>query len=96
MTIPGIQKLIELEMIAYALLTTKMHICGLSLRVSRCSDVVYQPRKMGVKDIRAGSTHTLANMKPTVRCVMYSGYSRGRTMAKYLQIRRYKIEVMIN
>lgn len=79
---PGIQKLMELEISAYALLTTKTHISGLSLSVSRCSAVVYHPRKMGVNEINAGSIHTLASMKPTVRCVMYSGYSRGRTMAK--------------
>lgn len=85
---PGIQKLIELEISAYDLFTTKMHSSGLSLSVSRCSAVVYQPKKIGVNDISAGSIQTLASMKPTVRWVMYSGYSRGRTMAKYLRKKR--------
>lgn len=47
----------------------------------RCSSVVYQPRKMGVKDMRAGRIHTLASMKQTVLCVIFNGYSSGRTMA---------------
>uniref|UniRef100_A0A182Q4Q4 Uncharacterized protein n=1 Tax=Anopheles farauti TaxID=69004 RepID=A0A182Q4Q4_9DIPT len=58
---------------------------GLIFSAFRCSAVVYQPRKMGVKEIRAGSTQTFASMKNTVRCVIYSGYSSGRTMAKYLR-----------
>jgi hypothetical protein len=40
---------------------------------------------MGVKEMKAGSTQTPAIIIPTVRFVMYNGYSSGRHMAKYLR-----------
>lgn len=81
MTKPGIQKLTELDIIAYVLFAT-------NIQSSRCSDwyfndsvVVYQPRKIGVNDIKAGNNHTFANIKNTVRFVIYKGYSNGLTIA---------------
>lgn len=83
-TIPGIQKLIELDNMAYDVFTMNTHNSGFSLIDFKCSVVVYHPKNIGVNDIRAGSSHTFANIKNTVRCVMYNGYSNGRTIAKYL------------
>lgn len=83
-TIPGIQKLIELDNMAYDVFTTNTHELGFNIIDAKCSLVVYHPKNIGVNDISAGSSHTFANMKNTVRCVMYNGYSNGRTIAKYL------------
>lgn len=80
-TNPGIQKLTELDMIAYVLFALNRHSLGLRVCNSKYSAVVYQPKNIGVKDINAGSIHTLANIKNTVRFVIYNGYSSGRTIA---------------
>lgn len=47
----------------------------LTLSHKRCSDVEYQPKNIGVKDINAGKSQIKANMRNTVRCVIYKGYS---------------------
>lgn len=78
---PGIQKLTELDMIAYVLFTTKIHTSGFSDNCFKCSSVVYHPRKIGVNEMSAGRTQTLANIKQTVLLVMFKGYSSGRTIA---------------
>lgn len=69
-TIPGIQKLTEEEIIAYVLFATNIQSSRCSAWYFNDSVVVYQPRKIGVNDIRAGSNQTLANIKNTVRFVI--------------------------
>lgn len=80
-TTPGIQKLTELEIIAYVLFTINTQLSGFSSIQAMWSSVVYQPRKIGVNEMRAGSIQTLVNINTTVRSVIFRGYSRGRTMA---------------
>lgn len=80
-TTPGIQKLTELEMIAYVLFTMNTQLSGFSETHFKWSSVAYQPKKMGVKEMRAGRSHTLASIKLTVRTVIFRGYSRGLTIA---------------
>lgn len=65
-----------------------MHSLGFSLSHSKCSSVVYQPKKIGVKEMSAGRNQTLAIIMPTVFFVMYNGYSSGLQMAKYLAERK--------
>lgn len=69
-TNPGIQKLTELEMMAYVLFATNMQESVCSSCHCSDSDVVYQPKNIGVKDMRAGNSHTLASMKNTVLFVI--------------------------
>lgn len=69
-TKPGIQKLTELEMIAYVLFALNMHSSGRCVCSSSDSVVVYQPRKMGVNEMSAGNSHTLVSINMTVRFVM--------------------------
>lgn len=66
-TTPGIQKLTLLEIIAYVLLTTNTHSSGFASISLSCAAVVYQPKKIGMKEMSAGKSHTLANMRKTVR-----------------------------
>lgn len=80
-TIPGIQKLTELDMMAYVLFATNIQASVCVSCHSSDSGVVYHPRNIGVNDMSAGSSHTWANIKNTVRFVIYSGYSNGRTIA---------------
>lgn len=47
----------------------------LTFNHNKWSDVVYQPKNIGANDIRAGNSHIIANIKNTVRLVMYRGYS---------------------
>lgn len=42
---------------------------------------MYQFKKIGVNDIRAGSIHTFASIKNAVLLVILIGYSNGRTIA---------------
>lgn len=70
MTKPGIQKLTELDIMAYVLFATNIQESVCSSCHFNDSGVVYQPRNIGVNDIRAGSSHTLANIKNTVLFVI--------------------------
>lgn len=69
-TNPGIQKLTELEIIAYVLFATNIQSSRCSAWYFNDSLVVYQPRKIGVNEINAGNSHTFANIKNTVRFVI--------------------------
>ncbi|KAE8742969.1 hypothetical protein FOCC_FOCC011399 [Frankliniella occidentalis] len=73
MMTPGTQKDTDDDTTAYGLLTVKPHVSGCRRRNSRCSEVVYQPRKMGRKETRAGAHQTTASMTPSRACVMMSG-----------------------
>ena len=84
-TIPGIQNEIELDTTAYILLTTNTHSFGFSSNQSKFLSVVYQPRNMGVNEMRAGKNQTFASIKKTVLLVSSSGYSNGLQIAKYLR-----------
>lgn len=84
-TMPGIQNEIELDTTAYILLTTNTHSFGFSRNQCKCSSVVYQPRKMGVNEMRAGRNQTFANIKKTVLLFNSNGYSNGLQIAKYLK-----------
>lgn len=88
-TIPGIQNEIELDTTAYILLTTNLHSFGFSLNQCKFSSVVYQPKNIGVNEIRAGSIQTFANIKKTVFLFNSNGYSNGLQIAKYLK-RKFK------
>jgi len=81
MIVHGIQKDMLDDSIAYILLTLNSQSSGCLCLCTLFSSVVYQPKKIGTKEMMAGDTQQASSINATTLFVMLMGYLSGFTIA---------------